>query len=72
LIQGNGLEGVYTSHAGTPERFVVVFASYEDPWGFGTLQGHLILPLPLIDSSDVLRALVSQPESSQGAARSEM
>ncbi|RMR04425.1 hypothetical protein ALP92_03160 [Pseudomonas syringae pv. primulae] len=72
LIQGNGLEGVYTSHPGTPERFVVVFASYEDPLGLGTLQGHLILPLPLIDSSDVLRALVSQPESSQGAARSEM
>ncbi|SDW54639.1 hypothetical protein SAMN05444064_104241 [Pseudomonas syringae] len=71
-IESAGFNCVYTSHPGTPERFVVVFATYEDPWGVGTLQGHLILPLPLIDSPDVLRALASQPESSQGAARSEM
>lgn len=56
-LETDGLNGVYTSLPGEPERFVVIFASYEDPWGFGTMQGHLILPLPLSDSPAVLQAL---------------
>ncbi|MEX5499242.1 imidazole glycerol phosphate synthase [Pseudomonas syringae] len=48
--------GVYSSDAKAPERYVVVFAEFEDEV-FGTMAGHLILPLPLSGSSGVLQAL---------------
>ncbi|KPW06094.1 Uncharacterized protein ALO90_04407 [Pseudomonas amygdali pv. aesculi] len=48
--------GVYSSDAKAPERYVVVFAEFEDEY-FGTMAGHLILPLPLSGSSGVLQAL---------------
>lgn len=48
--------GVYNSDPAKPERFVVIFAEYEDAF-LGLAAGHLILPLPLSGSPDVLQAL---------------
>ncbi|QWB08272.1 imidazole glycerol phosphate synthase [Pseudomonas syringae] len=53
-------EGVYSSDANAPERFVVVFAELFDDT-LGMMAGHLILPLPLSDSTGVLQALTGQP-----------
>ncbi len=52
--------GIYFSDPQAPERFVVVFAELFDE-AIGMLAGHLILPLPLSGSSDVLQALTGQP-----------
>ncbi|RMQ38215.1 hypothetical protein ALQ05_02213 [Pseudomonas amygdali pv. mori] len=48
--------GVYSCDAEAPERYVVVFAEFEDD-ALGTMAGHLILPLPLSGSSGVVQAL---------------
>ncbi|WP_024694115.1 hypothetical protein [Pseudomonas syringae] len=38
--------GLYTVKSPTEQRFVLIFAAFEHPQ-FGTMEGHLILPLPL-------------------------
>lgn len=42
-IDGNGL---YTAEAQTEQRFVLIFAAFVHPV-LGTMEGHIILPLPL-------------------------
>ncbi len=48
--------GIYTSDPGVRDRFVVIFAKYDGDF-LGILEGHMILPLPLEESSAVLQAL---------------
>jgi hypothetical protein len=52
-------EGVYTADPSVPDRFVLVFA--EGQRGSSKLEGHLILPLPLGNFPEVLKALAPKP-----------
>ncbi|WP_050575464.1 hypothetical protein [Pseudomonas viridiflava] len=49
-------EGIYTAPQGTDDRFVLIFASYDDAF-LGDIEGHIILPLPLEDFPDELGLL---------------
>jgi hypothetical protein len=48
--------GIYRSDPSVRDRFVVIFARFNTD-DVGVLEGHMILPLPLEDSSQVLQAL---------------
>ncbi|SOS34832.1 hypothetical protein CFBP6411_03475 [Pseudomonas syringae group genomosp. 3] len=47
------VDGKYQAPDSTPERFVLVFATFADEM-FGDMEGHIILPLPLLDFQDEL------------------
>lgn len=50
--------GLYSDDIGAQERFVLINALV-DGGGFGTFEGHMILPLPLADFPSVINALAN-------------
>ncbi|MCF5708464.1 hypothetical protein GIV19_14340 [Pseudomonas syringae] len=51
---------VYKSDPKTLDRFVLIFARLNDP-EWGVFEGHIILPLPLNRSAEVLKKLLPPP-----------
>jgi hypothetical protein len=50
------LTGLYQADPTATERFVLIFAALDDP-DWGKFEGHLILPLPLVEFPTVLEML---------------
>ncbi len=56
---------VYKSDPKALDRFVLIFARLNDP-DWGVFEGHIILPLPLDRSAEILKRLLPPPIPTQG------
>ncbi|RRV03670.1 hypothetical protein EGJ27_24545 [Pseudomonas sp. v388] len=51
-----GADGIYTAQPSAKDLFVIILATYESEL-IGKLEGYLVLPLPLADSSGLIKIL---------------